>query len=113
MLFSIPWRVRAKVFTNPPGMPANGVEFVVSQDHEGRALHDHSFDNMEGFPDLGAAIDNVPHKDGLTGTVMVGAALFLVPKLFQELFQDGGVAVDVADDVVELHRKFIKNRSGG
>lgn len=92
-----------EVFTNPPGMPANGVEFVISQDHEGRALHDHSFDNMERFPDLRAAIDNVPHKDGLPGPVMVGAALFLVPELFQEFFEYGGVAVDVTDDVVGGH----------
>lgn len=103
MLFAISWRVRSEVFTNPLGMPANGVEFVVSQDHEGRALDDHSFDNMESFPDLRAAIDDVPDKDGLTGPVVIGAALFPKPELFQELFEDGGVAMDVTDDVVGGH----------
>ena len=58
--------MRAEVFTNPFGIPANGVEFMVSQDHEGRAFHDHSFDNVKSFPDLRAAIDDVSHEDGLT-----------------------------------------------
>jgi hypothetical protein len=66
MLFAIPRRAGTEVFTNPFGMIANGVEFVVSQDHVGRALPDHSFDNVESLSDLRTAIDDVAYKDGLT-----------------------------------------------
>jgi len=86
MLFAVWWSVWAEVFTNPFGMPANGVEFVVSEDHEGRALNNHSFDNVESLSDLRAAIDDVAYKDGLAGTMVVCATIFLVAEFFKKLF---------------------------
>lgn len=85
---------------DPQGMPADGVELVISQNHEGRAIEHHVPNEMEGLADLGAAVDNVSKEDGLAGGVAVGVVLFGVAKLGEESFEDGGVAVDVADDVV-------------
>ena len=107
MLFSIPGCPGAEVFTHPFGMVANGVEFVVSENHEGGSFLYHPPDNMKGFADLGAAINDIANKNRLTGTVVICAAFFPVAHLFEKFFQDGGVTMNVTDDVVGGHLEFI------
>ena len=92
---------------DPTGMPADGVELVISQNHEGGAIEHHVTDEMEGLADLRAAVNNISKKDSLAGGVAVGVVLFGIAELGEEFFKDGGVAVDVADDVVGLQLKGI------
>jgi hypothetical protein len=54
---------------------------------------------MENVALLGAAIDEVANKDDAAIGMTEGAVVFAVVHCLQKAPEDGGMAVDVADDV--------------
>ncbi len=82
------------------GMEGQRIEFVVAHDCQGGASIHHGPDDLEGFPDLGAAVDEVAKKDGLAFGVPVDAIVLGIAQLPEELLESISVAVDVTDEVV-------------
>ena len=58
------------------GMKSQGVEFVVAHDCKGCPGVDHGPDDLKGFPDLGAAVDEVTEEDRGSLAVAVGPVFF-------------------------------------
>jgi hypothetical protein len=79
--------------------PAQGIEFVIVHDGKGGARLAHAHGDVENVPLLRAAIDEVADEDDATIGMMEGAVVFAVVQFLQQAPEDGGMAVDVADDV--------------
>ncbi|NBT48184.1 MAG: hypothetical protein EBT07_10305 [Actinobacteria bacterium] len=79
VLFLIGFRSFAEVIAVTVGiLPSDGVDLVVSEDHEGGAVIDHAADDGECRADFFALIDNVSDEDGLAGGVGVGAVFLFI-----------------------------------
>ena len=90
MLVGVLLVVRPEVFARFAGVgrvESQGVELVVAHHGEGSAGLHHGPDDLESFPDLGAAIDEVAEEDRLPVGVAIDAA---TPELF-ERFRGRGV----------------------
>ena len=81
-------------------MKCQRIEFVVAHDCQGGAGIHHGPDNLEGFPDLGPAVDEVAKKDGLAFRVSVDPLLLGIAESPKEPLEGVSVAVDVTDEVV-------------
>ena len=82
------------------GMEGQRIEFVVAHDCKGGAGIHHRPDDLEGLPDLRAAVDEVAEKDGLAFWVPVEAFVLGIAQLPEEPLEGVSVTVDVADEVV-------------
>jgi hypothetical protein len=72
---------------------------VIAHDGKGGAGLAHAHGDVENVALLGAAIDEVADKDDAAIGMTEGAVVFAVVHFMQQAPEDGGVAVDVADDV--------------
>jgi hypothetical protein len=82
------------------GVEGQGVEFVVTHDGQGGTGIYHGPDDVEGFPDQRAAVDEVAEKDGLTFWVPVDALVLGITQLPEEPLEGVSVAVCITDEVV-------------
>ena len=78
------------------------IEFVVAHDGKSRAGVDHWSDDLKRLPDLWPSINEVTQKDRLPVRVTIDTVVSRVPELFQEPLKGVGVAVNVADEVVQM-----------
>ncbi len=76
------------------------VKFVVAHDCKGGAGIDHGPDDLERFPDLGAAVNEVAEENSLALGVLVDALVLGIAQLPEEPLEGVSVAVYVADEVV-------------
>jgi hypothetical protein len=60
---------------------------------------DHATHDLERFPDLSAAIDEIAHEDHAAIGMRKGPVSFAVSKMTQQSLQGVGLPVDVSDDV--------------
>jgi hypothetical protein len=81
---------------------SESVEFVVAHDCQGGASIHHGPYDLEGLPDLRAAVDEVAKKDGLAVRVSVDALVLGIAQLPEESLEGVSVAVNVADEVVHI-----------
>ena len=77
-----------------------GIEFMIPHHRQCASVVNHRSDQLEHFPDLRPAVDEISHKDSFPrwmGVVPLGPA---VAEQFQERSQFGSVAVNVTDKVI-------------
>jgi hypothetical protein len=74
---------------------------VVAHDRKSLPLLDHGPNDLKHLPNLRATVDEVAKKDHLAFVVAVDTLGFLVTESFKQLYQFIGVAVNVADQVVQ------------
>ena len=80
------------------------VEFVIAHDGQGIAGVDHGPDDLKGFWDLRASVNEVAQKDSLPLGVLVDALVLGVAECREELYKLAGMPVDVSDEVVHDNR---------
>ena len=80
------------------------VEFVIAHDRQGKAGVDHGPDDLKGFSDLRASVNEVAQKDRLPFGVLVDALVLGVAECPEELYKLAGMPVDVSDEVVHTMR---------
>ena len=80
------------------------VEFVIAHDGQGKAGVDHGSDDLKGFSDLRASVNEVAKKDSLPLGVLVDALLLGVAECREEFYKLAGMPVDVSDEVVHGRR---------
>ncbi len=81
-------------------MKSQRIEFVVAHDGQGGTGIHHGPHDLEGFPDLRAAVDEVAKKDGLAFGVSKDALVLGIAQLPEEPLEGSSVAVNVTDEVV-------------
>ena len=82
------------------GVVTQCVEFVIAEDCQRISFFDHRSGNVQNLLDLGTAINQVAQKNHLPFGVREDTLAPFVPELFQQQNQLGGMAVNVADQVV-------------
>ena len=80
------------------------VEFVIAHDGQGTTRVDHGPDDLKGFSDLRASVNEVAQKDSLPLGVLVDALVLGVAECREELYKLAGMPVDVSDEVVHGRR---------
>lgn len=80
------------------------VEFVIAHDRQGKAGVDHGPDDLKGFSDLRASVNEVAQKDSLPFGVLVDALVLGVAECPEELYKLAGMPVDVPDEVIHTMR---------
>ena len=91
-------------------MVGQSVEFVIAHDGQGKAGVDHGPDDLKGFSDLRASVNEVAQKDSLPLGVLVDALVLGVAECREELYKLAGMPVDVSDEVV--HQWLTPARKG-
>ena len=88
------------------------VEFVIAHDGQGKAGVDHGPNDLKGFSDLRASVDEVAQKDSLPLGVLVDALVLGVAECREEVYKLAGMPVDVSDEVVHGRRLRPPDKGG-
>ena len=88
------------------------VEFVIAHDGQGKAGVDHGPDDLKGFSDLRASVNEVAQKDSLPLGVLVDALVLGVAECREEVYKLAGMPVDVSDEVVHGRRLRPPDKGG-
>ena len=88
------------------------IEFVIAHDRQGKAGVDHGPDDLKGFSDLRASVNEVAQKDSLPFGVLVDALVLGVAECREELYKLAGMPVDVPDEVVHGRRLRPPDKGG-
>jgi len=75
-------------------------EFVIAHDGQGKAGIDHGPNDLKGFSDLRASVNEVAQKNSLPLVVLVDALVLGVAECREEFYKLAGMPVDVSDEVV-------------
>ena len=88
------------------------VEFVIAHDGQGTTRVDHGPDDLKGFSDLRASVNEVAQKDSLPFGVLVDALVLGIAECREEVYKLAGMPVDVSDEVVHGRRLRPPDKGG-
>ena len=74
---------------------------MIAHDRQGTTRVDHGPDDLKGFSDLRASVNEVAQKDSLPLGVVVDALVLGVAECREEVYKLAGMPVDVSNEVVQ------------